>query len=112
MRAWPKCGTAQIQERLWLLSATVTTITAVTPGKNVRDAVKETDVQLYLIGNEGDGGLTALAESTGGRSLSPRYEAFELGNICNEIVREPKEPIPLGYQSTNQAKDGKWRNVA
>jgi Ca-activated chloride channel family protein len=41
-------------------------------GKNLREAVKETDVQLYLIGNQGDGALRGLAESTGGRSLSPR----------------------------------------
>jgi Ca-activated chloride channel family protein len=80
-------------------------------GKNVRDAIKETDVQLYLIGNEGDGALTALAESTGGRSLSPRTKSFELGNICNEIVRNLKNQYLIGYKSTNEAKDGKWRNV-
>ena len=80
-------------------------------GKNVREALKETDVQLYLIGNEGDGGLTALAESTGGRSLSPRSRTFELGNICNEIVRNLKNQYLIGYKSTNPIKDGKWRNV-
>ena len=56
-------------------------------GKNVREAVKETDVQLYLIGNEGDGGLTALAESIGWAvAFATRRRTFELGNICNEIV--------------------------
>ena len=80
-------------------------------GKNVREALKETDVQLYLIGNEGDGSLTALAESTGGRSLSPRTRTFELGSICNEIVRNLKNQYLIGYRSTNETKDGKWRNV-
>ena len=80
-------------------------------GKNVRDALKETDVQLYLIGNEGDGGLTALAESTGGRSLSPRSRTFELGSICNEVVRNLKNQYLIGYHSTNALKDGKLRNV-
>lgn len=80
-------------------------------GKNVREALKETDVQLYLIGNEGDGSLTALAESTGGRSLSPKSRTFELGSICNEIVRNLKNQYLIGYRSTNTTKDGKWRNV-
>lgn len=81
-------------------------------GKNIRDAVKETDVQLYLIGNEGDGALRQLAEGTGGRSLSSRTNTYELGNICSQIVKEVKNQYLLGYRSTNQAKDGKWRNIA
>jgi Ca-activated chloride channel family protein len=80
--------------------------------KNVRDAVKESDVQLYLIGNEGDGGLRQLSEETGGRSLSPRTNTYELGNICSQIVKEVKNQYVLGYRSTNQEKDGKWRNIS
>jgi Ca-activated chloride channel homolog len=80
-------------------------------GKNVRDAIKESDVQLYLIGNEGDGALRQLAEDTGGRSLGPRTTVYELGNICSQIVREVKNQYLLGYRSTNQSKDGKWRNI-
>ena len=80
-------------------------------GKNVREALKETDVQLYLIGNEGDGALSALAESSGGRALSPRGARFELANICNEIVKNLKNQYLIGYRSTNEARDGKWRNV-
>jgi len=79
--------------------------------KNVREAVRETDVQLYLIGNEGDGALRALADSTGGRSLSSRARTFELGTICNEIVRNLKNQYLIGYHSTNALKDGKWRSV-
>lgn len=80
-------------------------------GKNLREAIKETDVQLYLIGNEGDGTLRGLAESTGGRSLSPRTRSYELGNICNEIVRNLKNQYLVGYRSTNAVRDGKWRDV-
>jgi Ca-activated chloride channel homolog len=80
-------------------------------GKNVREALKETDIQLYLIGNEGDGALRALAEASGGRSLPPRGPTFEVGNICNEIVRNLKNQYLIGYRSTNEAKDGTWRNV-
>jgi len=80
-------------------------------GKNIRDAIKESDVQLYLIGNDGDGALTQLAEQTGGRSFSPRTRTYELGNICTQIVKELKNQYLLGYRSTNQAKDGKYRNI-
>ena len=80
--------------------------------KNVRDAVKESDVQLYLIGNEGDGALRQLAEDTGGRSLAQRSQLYELGNICSQIVKEVKNQYVLGYHSTNKNKDGKWRNIA
>jgi Ca-activated chloride channel family protein len=79
--------------------------------KNVRDAIKETDVQLYLIGNEGDGFLRQLAEDTGGRALSPRTRGYELGNICRQIVKELKNQYLLGYRSTNQTRDGSWRNI-
>jgi Ca-activated chloride channel family protein len=80
-------------------------------GKNVRDAVKESDVQLYLIGDEGDGALRQLAENTGGRSLPGRSSSFELGGICRQVVKELKNQYVLGYRSTNQAKDGAWRNI-
>jgi Ca-activated chloride channel homolog len=80
-------------------------------GKNVREALKETDIQLYLIGNEGDGALTQLADTSGGRSLSPRGKSFELANICTEIVKNLKNQYLIGYKSTNESKDGKWRNV-
>jgi Ca-activated chloride channel family protein len=79
--------------------------------RNVREAVKESDVQLYLIGNEGDGALTQLAENSGGRNLSPRTRGYELGNICTQVVKELKNQYLLGYHSTNLDKDGKWRNI-
>jgi VWFA-related protein len=74
--------------------------------------VKESDIQLFLIGNQGDGALRQLAEETGGRSLSPGTRIYELGNICGEIVREIKNQYMLGYRSTNQQKDGTWRNIS
>ena len=64
-----------------------------------------------LIGNEGDGALTELAETSGGRALSPRGRTFELANICNEIVKNLKNQYLIGYRSTNDSRDGKWRNV-
>jgi len=80
-------------------------------GKNVRESIRETDAQLYLIGNQGDGALRRLAEDTGGRALAPRGRTFELGNICSQVVRELKNQYMLGYQSTNAIRDGTWRNI-
>ena len=80
-------------------------------GRNLREALRETDVQLYLIGNRGDGALTSLAESTGGRALTPQSQTYELGNICTEIVKNLKNQYVIGYKSTNRSSDGKWRNV-
>jgi Ca-activated chloride channel homolog len=78
---------------------------------NLMEAVKETDVQIYTIGNEGDGALRQLSDVTGGRSLSPRSRSYALGNICTQVVRELKSQYLIGYRSANTAKDGKWRNV-
>jgi Ca-activated chloride channel homolog len=78
---------------------------------NLMEAVKETDVQIYTIGNEGDGALRQLSDVTGGRSLSPRSRSYALGNICTQVVRELKSQYLIGYRSANTAKDGKWRTV-
>ena len=65
--------------------------------------MKESDVQLYLIGNEGDGALRQLAEDR--RPLpGPRTTVYELGNICSQIVKEVKNQYLLGYRPTNQTK--------
>jgi Ca-activated chloride channel family protein len=78
---------------------------------NLREAVKESDVQVYTIGNEGDGTLRELSQATGGRALSPRSRTYALGNICGQVVQEIKSQYMLGYVSTNTERDGDWRNV-
>jgi Ca-activated chloride channel family protein len=78
---------------------------------NLREAVKESDIQIYTIGNRGDGALRELSEITGGGSFSPQSRGYALGNICSQVVRELKSQYLLGYRSTNTAKDGKWRQI-
>jgi len=90
--------------------------------QNVKDFVKEQDVQIYGIGivDEWNSQLGAgrtgralvedLADLTGGRAFFPD-SVYELEDICTKIAVELKNQYVIGYHSTNGAKDGKWRKV-
>ncbi|HEY2383390.1 MAG TPA: VWA domain-containing protein [Terriglobia bacterium] len=90
--------------------------------QNVKDFVKEQDVQIYGIGivddfnsqlNAGRSGramIEELADLTGGRAFFPD-SVQELDDICTKIAVELKNQYVLGYHSTNGAKDGKWRKL-
>jgi VWFA-related protein len=90
----------------------------------VKNLVKEADVQIYAIGiyemggargrtpeeASGPGLLTEVAEPTGGRM----YEAGninELPDIAAKIGMELRNQYILGYSPTNQERDGKYRRV-
>jgi VWFA-related protein len=90
----------------------------------VKNLVKEADVQIYAIGiyemgasrgrtpeeANGPGLLTEVAEPTGGRM----YEADninELPDIAAKIGMELRNQYILGYSPTNQERDGKYRRV-
>jgi Ca-activated chloride channel family protein len=89
---------------------------------NVRDFVKEQDVELYAIGidsdyysfGEGQAGralIEELTDLTGGRAFFPN-SVYELPDICTKIALELKNQYVLGYRSTNGVKDGKWRKIS
>jgi Ca-activated chloride channel family protein len=90
---------------------------------NVKEFVKEQDVQIYSIGivsefnsqlgsgRIGRGLVEELSELTGGRSFFPD-SVYELEDICTKIAIELKNQYVIGYNSTNQAKDGKWRKLS
>src|SRR6202008_345249 len=90
--------------------------------QNVKEFVKEQDVQIYAIGitDEWNGQLSAgrtgramleeLADLTGGRAFFPD-SVYELEDICTKIAIELKNQYVIGYHSTNAAKDGKWRKL-
>jgi Ca-activated chloride channel family protein len=59
----------------------------------------------------GDRVLRRLAEETGGRAFFP-FEASELAANFQEIARELRSQYSLAYVSTNQARDGTFRNIA
>jgi Ca-activated chloride channel homolog len=90
--------------------------------QNVKEFVKEQDVQIYAIGivDEWNSQLSAghsgrsmveeLADQTGGRAFFPD-SVYELEDICTKIAVELKNQYVIGYHSTNGAKDGKWRKL-
>jgi VWFA-related protein len=90
----------------------------------IRNLVKEADVQLYAIGiyepmnsrartpeeSNGPTLLTDLAEQTGGRQYQVE-NLNELPDIAAKIGMELRNQYLLGYSPQNQEKDGKYRHV-
>lgn len=87
---------------------------------NVREFVKEKDVQMYAIGitsgwsdasgEQGRALLRDLAAISGGNSFFPT-SVYGLEDICRKIAHELKYQYVIGYHSTNTAKDGEWRKI-
>jgi len=90
----------------------------------VKNLVKEADVQVYAIGiyeaysnrgrtpeeANGQGLLTEIAEQTGGRQY-PVDNLNELPDIAGKIGVELRNQYVLGYAPQNQEHDGKYRHV-
>ncbi|MBC7926704.1 MAG: VWA domain-containing protein [Bryobacteraceae bacterium] len=90
----------------------------------IRNAVREADVQVYAIGifepiggrgrtaeeMAGPGLLNEMAESTGGRHF-PVENLNELPDVAAKIGIELRNQYVLGYTPTNQTRDGKYRKV-
>jgi Ca-activated chloride channel homolog len=88
----------------------------------IKNAVREADVQIYAIGLfegggsrtaeelNGPGLLTELAEQTGGRHFAVE-DINELPDVTAKIGIELRNQYVLGYRPKNQVKDGKYRKV-
>jgi Ca-activated chloride channel family protein len=72
---------------------------------NLRDFVREQNVQIFSIGAEG--AINNIVEMTGGYA----FHGDGLTDICQKIAIELKNEYVIGYRSTNHAKDGRWRKV-
>ena len=86
---------------------------------DVKELLKEQDIQIYAIGTggfefaKGQGGRAAieeLSEITGGRAFFP-WSPSGLDEICEEIGTMLKSQFVLGYRSTNSNADGRWRTI-
>ncbi len=87
---------------------------------NVKEFVKEKDVQMYAIGisngpgdssaEQGKALLRDLSSISGGESFFPP-SIYQLEDTCRNIAKELKYQYVLGYHSTNTAKDGKYRKI-
>ncbi len=55
--------------------------------------------------------LQAIAEQTGGRMYAPR-QIGDLSRVYTEIANDLRVQYWLGYTSTNQNMDGRWREIS
>jgi Ca-activated chloride channel homolog len=90
----------------------------------VKNAVREADVQIYAIGifepvssrgrtaeeMSGPGMLAEMAEQTGGRHFAVDNLA-ELPDVAAKIGIELRNQYVLGYSPKNTSRDGKYRRV-
>ena len=90
----------------------------------VRNAVRESDVQIYAIGIfepvgargrtpeelSGPGLLSEITEQTGGRHFAVDNLA-ELPDVAAKIGLELRNQYVLGYVPKNAARDGKYRRI-
>jgi len=76
--------------------------------KDIREFVREADVQIYSI-DMGRALIEELSEMTGGHSY--RASLDELEEVCEKIAAELKNQYLIGYVPTNTAKDGGWRKI-
>jgi Ca-activated chloride channel family protein len=94
--------------------------------KEVMDAIKENEVQVYLVGfiseDEPQGLfnrspakkakelLTRLAEDSGGRAFFPAA-VTEMSAIAAQIGKDLRTQYVVSYYPSNQSRDGKFRTV-
>jgi VWFA-related protein len=83
----------------------------------VKNRVRESDVQIYAMGIFSGGGdinddpvlLTRLAELTGGRHFEVTLR--DLVDVAAKIGIELRNTYLLGYSPTNANRDGKYRSI-
>ena len=81
----------------------------------VREFAKESDVQIYAIGEEGKLGygraeIQNIVSLTGGRAFFPNNFS-ELDYYIDLIHAELRNQYVLGYVPSNNSHDGKWRKI-
>ncbi|HKG22635.1 MAG TPA: VWA domain-containing protein [Blastocatellia bacterium] len=89
--------------------------------KELRNRVKEADVQIYAIGitdfNDslsgfGRANLEEITRMTGGRAFFPNaYNEPELVEICTRIALELRHQYSIGFYPSDLAADAKWHKV-
>ncbi len=82
----------------------------------VREFAKESDVQIYGIGEEGRLGygrfeIQNIVKITGGRVFFPN-SFNELDYYIDLVHAELRNQYVLGYIPTNKIHDGKWRKIS
>lgn len=85
--------------------------------REITKLAKESEVQVYGVGICGmdltlsaQNTIRTLADITGGSSFLT-MDTSRLVGICNWIAADLHRHYHLGYESTNRARDGKWRKI-
>ncbi|MCI0336549.1 MAG: VWA domain-containing protein [Acidobacteria bacterium] len=94
--------------------------------KEVMEAIKENEVQVYLIGfipdEESSSSLSLeankkarellgrLADESGGRAFFPR-DVNEMDAIATQIAKDLRSQYTLNYYPTNENRDGTYRSI-
>ncbi len=83
--------------------------------RDVKDYAKESDVQVYVIGERGELGygqtiIGEIVRLTGGRAFFPGNFS-QLNYFVDIIHTELHNQYLLGYSSLNDKFDGKWRKI-
>jgi len=81
----------------------------------VREFAKESDVQIYAVGEQGQLGygrslIQGIVSLTGGRAFFPN-NFNELDYYIDLIHAELRNQYVIGYIPTNKTHDGKWRRI-
>ena len=81
----------------------------------LKDYVKESDVQIYVIGERGDMGygrsiISEIVRMTGARAFFPN-NFKQLDYFCDLIHSELRNQYLVGYTPTNSRSDGSWRKL-
>ena len=90
--------------------------------KELRNRVKEADVQIYAIGitdpasdslaGFGRSVLEEITRMTGGRAFFPNdYNEPELVEICTRIALELRHQYSVGFYPTDVASEAKWHKI-
>lgn len=83
-------------------------------GKELRNLLKEADVQVYSIGwtqlFEGSGILKMLSEWSGGRAFFP-YDDGAVGDIYTRIAVMLRHQYVIGFYPTDTSAKTQWRDV-
>ena len=84
------------------------------------DLLKASDATIYVIGelehqpslsrNDQQMRLRQIAEATGGQAFFP-VSVKQLDEMYGKVLAEVRAQYTIGYQSTNDAADGRWRKV-
>ncbi len=100
----------QTRKKLQLASVPIYAISILQMARDMADARGGMGPIARLDFLQADNQLKTFSKETGGQAFFPRFMG-EMGNVFRGIHESLRNQYSLGYQSTNQAKDGKFRKL-